>query len=168
MNRYRQRMNFLDIVKKGDEKEISEMMETFETLDLMFCDLCDDGACKIGSALRKNISLISLNLKFNRIMDTGAKYIAIGLKQNESLKSLLLGWNNIDNDGANEILLAFTTNFTLFTLDLSKNLVSKPILDVINCKLERNLLFSKRSLEFCFKLSDKKGLDVFGNVFFVT
>ena len=59
----------------------------------------DNGVKLIGTALKTNRSLVSLDLFDNKIKKLGAEGLAEGLKSNSTLQSLCLGKNDIGDEG---------------------------------------------------------------------
>lgn len=59
----------------------------------------DNGVKLIGTALKTNRSLVSLDLFDNKIKKLGAEGLAEGLKGNSILQSLCLGKNDIGDEG---------------------------------------------------------------------
>jgi Ran GTPase-activating protein (RanGAP) involved in mRNA processing and transport len=70
-------------------------------LDLMYCDIDDNGARTLAEALKDYRFITELDLRQNKISDDGAIALAEALyNNNHHLKTLRLGRNHIGDNGA--------------------------------------------------------------------
>ena len=84
-------------------------LRSLKTLDLMACNLADDGATSVGAALGGGIpnapNLVSLCLRANRIRSDGAAAIGNGAARATSLRRLDLSANPIGDVGLMRLVL---------------------------------------------------------------
>jgi hypothetical protein len=120
---------------------------------LLFVDLHsnvigDEGARRLGEALKGNSTLKELHLWNNRITCDGARYLASGLMENTGLHLLDLDHNLIAQDGLAAFGDLLETTSSLETLCLSKNDVGRGVAGFAK-QLLKNESLKKLDLRYC-------------------
>ena len=165
-------------------------------LDLSSNFLCYDDQSSfnmLGSALRINNTLISLNISFNDISDTKMNDVVDGLYYNKTiqlldisnneltshitenlahalgynsyLSLLALGSNSIGNEGAIHLASALKQNMTLTSLYLRDNMITnKGAVAIADALGENNVL---RKLDLSMNDISDKGVSALCNVFYI-
>ena len=87
-------------------------------LDIIQCNVSDDGAKSLARALTVNRSLQTLYVNYNNISDNGIAHIATALWTNNTLKSLSIGQEAIKDEGALSLAAALTANSSMEHLRL--------------------------------------------------
>jgi Ran GTPase-activating protein (RanGAP) involved in mRNA processing and transport len=95
--------------------------KSLRELRMRYCDVGDDGAIAIVSALMKLDKIELLDLTWNNIGNEGAKQVAQLLRINRSLKRVVLKRNGIGTVGFQALGDALKSNFVLQLLDLEYN-----------------------------------------------
>lgn len=85
------------------------------------CEIDDEGASHLATALGDNTMLTSLNLSSNKISDPGIAALCEALKTNTTLTTLELSGNKIGSAGAAALAGLLAASPTLKNLDLRGN-----------------------------------------------
>ena len=86
--------------------------------------ITNEGAKRLGEAIKMNTTLQNLIISSNTISDEGAAAMSDGLKFNNSLQELYLSDNKITSEGAKRVGEAIKVNTTLQKLSISSNTIS--------------------------------------------
>eukprot|EP00397_Hematodinium_sp_SG-2012_P002075 GEMP01002081.1.p1 GENE.GEMP01002081.1~~GEMP01002081.1.p1 ORF type:complete len:1140 (+),score=183.24 GEMP01002081.1:244-3663(+) len=115
----------IDVVAIDDVAgEGTALNNSWKTLELSSCRICDTGAVVLGNMLRTNKTLEKLSLKGNHVSDVGCRALAEGIEYNSSLTELDLQDNKIGDVGAEVIGDMLQHNKVLEKLNLGGNQVT--------------------------------------------
>ncbi|XP_032872734.1 NACHT, LRR and PYD domains-containing protein 12-like isoform X1 [Amblyraja radiata] len=115
------------------------------TLWLEDVDLTDTGAKHFASALSTNYSLTKLDLSGNNLGDSGVKLVSEALRNPDcKIQTLRLDDVGLTDSGAKRLASALSTNCSLMDLELSRNKLGDPGVEVVSvaqrkrdCKIQR-------------------------------
>ncbi len=131
-------------------------------LTLIHCEIKDEGARYLASALKKNDTLESLFLESNEIKDQGAEHLASMLETNNVLVMLFLNNNQVTNIGAEFFIKVSKANISISSIKLDCNEINDELLQVIDNSLKtvpENLV--QEEIEF----NNKRTIDeLYGNI----
>ena len=117
------------------------------------CNVDEEGAKEISSALCNNTNLKELNLSGNYVRDVGASALARALRDNMSLKTVILESCGIRSRGIANIAQALCRNKKLKKLDISENFMNDSFtaeaIRAMSHMLEQNTALRMLDLRWC-------------------
>lgn len=126
-----------------DEKAILlatalEKNTTLTKLIIYQNNMGNKGATALATIIEKDTILLIIHFDFNQIGDEGTKALATALEKNRTLKTLSLYTNIIGNEGAKAIAEALNINTTLNTINLGANKIGDDGAIVLASALDKN------------------------------
>ena len=117
-------VTLLNEYSKGKEQAVAATKGLLMQVNLIGCEIGDQGAEIVAEFLQRNSSVISFALHMCKIGPRGAYAIAEAIKHNRTVKWLDVNNNQILDEGAEALIEAFEHNVCITWLNVFSNRIS--------------------------------------------
>ena len=107
-------------------------------LDFYGCQIDDQRAMRLASALENNHTILSLTLQMNQVGNAGAQALARALEKNQGLQTLVLSCNQVGDEGAGALARMLEKKQNLQSLYLNLNEIGDRGAQALASGLEKN------------------------------